>query len=183
MKIYEVVGWRKEYYLRCKREVWERQERLRDFLQRELGIDREDVASYSTSSPEATIENPGKYEHLRDRKDIRFRLTGYDFLKGKYHGAEITPNRRTKAGKELTERWRKALAGDFGLIFHPTRPFFLRVSQWNCRREDEPYINPHRDGGLSAKVIEENGRLFLVDWKGFDPEKMEGFEPVEVSVG
>ncbi len=183
MRMYEVVGWRKEYYKRCERELEKRQERLRDFLWEKLGIDREDIIMYNTSIPEAVIKNPEKYEHLKNRKDIKLKPQAYDFLEGKHLEAKIVPYRKTKEGKALYEEWKRVLAGDFGLIFHPTTPFFLRVSQFNCRKEDEPYINPHRDGGLSAKVVEEGGRLLLVDWKGFDPEKMEGFELVEVRVG
>ena len=179
--MYKVVGWRKEYYERCERELRERQERLLKFLKEKFGIDREDVVSYNTSVPEVKIKNAEKYLHLKERKDVRLKLRRnmLDLLRGKesYEG-ELRPDRRTKEGKALAEEWEKVLAGDFGLIFHPTHPFFLRVSPWNCRKEDESYIS----GRVSAIVKEIDGELILVDWEGFDPERLEGFEKVEVKV-
>jgi len=101
MRVYEVVGWRKEYYKRCERELHERQERV---LQ-----------------SEAVIKNPEKYNHLKDRKDIKFKPQAYDFLRGKHLEAEIVPYRRTKEGKALYEEWERVLEGDFGLIFRATQ--------------------------------------------------------------
>ena len=174
--MYKVVGWRREYYKRCMREMDERQERLLEFLKEKLGIDRDDVVRYSTSVPEAVITNLEKYKYLKERKDVRTKVVQFDAFNPNESEVLIKPNRRTKEGKALAEEWRKALAGDFGLIFHPTHPFFLRVSPWNCRKEDEPYIS----GKVSAKVKEIDGELLLVDWEGFEPEKLEGFEKVEV---
>ena len=64
--MYKVVGWRKEYYQRCMKEMDERQERLLRFLKEKFGIDREDVVRYNTSAPEAVITNPEKYKYLKD---------------------------------------------------------------------------------------------------------------------
>ena len=179
--MYKVVGWRKEYYQRCMKEMDERQERLLRFLKKEFGIDGKDVVRYNTSAPEVEITNAEKYLHLKERKDVRLKLRRdmVDMLKGKesYEG-ELKPNRRTKEGMVLEKRWLNTLAGNFGLVFHPTHPFFLRVSPWNCKPEDRPYIS----GKVSAIVKEIEGELILVDWEGFDPEKLEGFEKVEVKV-
>ncbi len=181
MKVYEVVGWRKEYYIRCERELIERGQRVAEFLKEKFGIEREDIKTYDINSPSVRIREPHKYyEFLARRKDIKVEREGYNPFRGKYLYAVITPYRKTKEGKKLYEEWKEVLEGDFG-VFNPTIPFFLKLSWLNISDEDRKHVN--LEGGVSAVVREEGDRLFLVDWENFDPDKLEGFKPIEVDAG
>ena len=110
------------------------------------------------------------------QKGIRLKERNFHFLKRKFLEADISPDRRTKDGKKLYEEWEKVLAGDFGLIFHLTEPFFLRISPWNCTKKEEPYIS----GRVKAVVRKEGDRIFLVDWEGFDPKRLPDFREVKL---
>ncbi len=114
--MYKVVGWRKEYYQRCIREMDERQERLKDFLWEEFGIEKEDVVRCNSFFPVATIKNAQKYEfNLRRRKDIRFQPYYFAYLVFNKFGIEhnyeatVKPDKKTRVGKELAKRWKEAL--------------------------------------------------------------------------
>lgn len=185
--IYEVVGKRKEYYLKCEKEFRDRIKRVKNFIRKEFGIEINPKVQnlyIDLNEPFFSIKGKDKkleevenrlFERAIKSKDIT--LSVKNSSNGKVIILEVEPYRRTKSGKELYKKWEKVLKGDFGFL-DLTEPFFLKLSSINIdEREKKKVKHP-----VYAKVQKDNGRLFLTFWKGFNPEELEGFKRIELKV-
>jgi len=174
LKVYRVVGKRKEEYFRRKNAEKEKVKELNELfkecfpeLEPYLPLPTKGV-TFSTVRPEIWVEK-GKESviaKLTLRKDLKSGSTYYD----KRNWIVFSPNTRTKAGKELYQKWteitRKA-------EFH-SYPELLGVDKWSM---GDPFGKER-----TAFVHEENGELILYAWDGFNPEELPDFEPVEAVI-
>jgi len=173
LKAYRVVGERREEYFRRKNSVKEKIKELNEFFREHFpelpdSLPQEGI-TLSTSRPEIWIEKDKKelIDKLTLRRELKSRTAYYD----KRDWVVFSPNKRTKAGKELQEKWKKITRKP---EYHSV-PEFLQVDRWSM-------VDLYGKERI-AFVHEENGEVILYAWSGFNPEELEGFEPVELYLG
>lgn len=173
--VYRVVGERKKEYFRRKESSKEKAKKLKAFLKeqfpefgKELPISGK--ATFFTQIPKLLVEKSQSQliSKLSGRKDLR--VDGVEYWDEKEWIAFV-PNRRSKAGKELYEKWKEIT----DLPEWNSYPEFLQVDAFSLRDFYPPKTR-------LAKVVEQDGEVILYCWSGFEPENLEGFEPIEVEI-
>jgi len=172
LKVYRVVGKRKEKYFERKNLKKEKIKELNEFFKEHFPelpfpLPQKGV-TLSTTCPEIWIEKDKKelIDKLTLRKELKNRTVYFD---GR-DWVVFSPNKRTKAGKELQEKWKKITRKS---EYHSV-PEFLQIDRWSM-------VDLYGKERI-AFVHEENGEVILYAWSGFNPEELEDFEPAEAVI-
>ena len=174
LKVYRVVGERREEYFRRKESRKKKVEKLREFFREnfpELGEmipPIPDKVAITTNRPELWVEEHQEelIAKLTKRGDLKSRKEYWD----KKEWIVFVPEKRRKAGKELYKKWKEIT----NLPEWDSYPEFLQV--------DRESMGDFFGKSRYAFVHEENREVILYAWDGFNPEELEGFEPAEAVV-